>query len=233
MPSLDAKLEELYRRNWKRWCTGIPKGCGLSNLLLAVVPSEYEESPIRLVVIGQETHGWWEGGWDKKRDGDRIDWLRRKYRDFDRGRHHHSPFFQAASEVQHRLNPFSDPFGFVWLNLYICDQNRGLAKEPAAESLRKMSVLREEIAILRPDAVIFFAGRAYEYVIKHEHYFPDAEFRPHSRVWKEVKASALPETTAKTYHPKYLRLSKQSGVLTEITDWILRRQAGRARHACL
>ena len=219
MPSLDAQLETLYRSNWDRLCAAIPGGCGLSNALLGVVPPEYEQSPIRLLVIGQETHGWW-GEWDGNLTKDRIDWLRGQYREFDRGRDFHSPFFQAATVLQQRLNPSADPFGFMWLNLYICDQNKRLAAKSVTEALRSVSLLRQEIGVLRPDAVVFFAGRAYEYAITHRQYFPDAVFCPHSRLWSEVRASGLPKAAAKTYHPKYLRLSKQFGVLEEISEWM-------------
>jgi hypothetical protein len=172
MSSLDADLVALYRSNWDRLCAAIPNGCGFSNPLLAVVPPEYEQSHVRLLVIGEETHGWW----DREVPGDRIEWLREQYRKFDRGRHFNSPFFQAATGLQRRLSPSSDPFGFMWLNLYICDQNKDLPKEPAAEALRSVSLLRQEIEILRPDAVVFFAGPAYESAITHRQYFPDAVF---------------------------------------------------------
>lgn len=129
----------------------------MSNPLLAAVPEGYERSQTRLLVVGKETHGWW-GHWDEGKDRDEVAVLRAKYSSFERGRNHHSPFFQAASALQRYLNPDSDPFAFIWLNLFICDQSKRLPKEPAAEQTRNISLLREEIAILRPDAVVFFYG---------------------------------------------------------------------------
>lgn len=219
MSLMDAELEQLYRQSWERLNEAIPTGCGMSNPLLATVPKAYEESKVRLLVIGQETHGWW-GAWDDVPQNDPIAQLRLNYSQFERGRHHNSPFFQAASKLQTYLNPDSDPFGFMWLNLYICDQNKRLPQEPIAEQVRQVSLLREEIRILKPDAVIFFAGPAYNYAITHGSFFPDARFDTASKLWSKVHSSALPAKTARTYHPKYLRLSKQFGVLTEIADWL-------------
>lgn len=184
----------------------------------------YEDSKVRLLVVGQETHGWWRG-WDDEVEGDRITYLRQKYALFERGRHHNSPFFQAASKLQRHVNPDSDPFGFMWLNLYICDQNKRLPEEPIAEQLRQVSLLRDEMSILKPDALVFFAGRAYDYAITHDCYFPDAQFDKISKLWSRVQASALPAKTARTYHPNYLRRSKQFPVLDEIAVWLQQSQS--------
>ncbi len=218
---MDAELEQLYRRNWDRLNEEIPKACAMSNPLLAAVPKAYEDSKIRLLVVGQETNSWW-GSWDDSCKEDRITWLRLKYAEFERGRRYNSPFFQAASKLQRILNPDSDPFGFLWLNLYMCDQNKRLPQEPMAEQVRQLSLLRQEIRILKPHALIFFAGRAYNHAITHECYFPDAQLEPVSKLWSRVYASALPGKTARTYHPKYLRISKQFGVIDEIGQWLQR-----------
>ncbi|MBA3353744.1 MAG: hypothetical protein H0U23_15220 [Blastocatellia bacterium] len=191
MSSLDAELEKLYRDNWDRLSAGIPRGCGMSNPLLGTVPGGYEAAPVRLLVIGRETHGWCEG-WDAEFSGDRVAGLRLRYASFERGkRYRKTPFFQAATELQRLLNPASDPFDFMWLNLFICDEKKGLPKGPNAESLRRISLLREEIFILEPDAVVFFTGPATMNTIKHPHYFPDAEFRPRSPKWSQLVAAGL------------------------------------------
>lgn len=156
MASLDFDPEAIYRKNWDRISAGVPRGCGMSNPFLATVPAGYETAGIRLLVIGRETHGWW-GEWDEEFSGDRVSWLRLNYCRFERGRHYRrTPFFQAASKLQQLLNPGSDPFDFMWLNLFICDQNKTRPEEPNnAESLRQISLLREEISIAKPDVVVF------------------------------------------------------------------------------
>lgn len=106
------------------------------------MPSEYENSKARLLIIGKETHSWL-GLWDDSSSGsDLIDALRDGCRRFERGKKWRSRFFQAARKLQKLLNPESDASGFMWLNLFICDQNQRLPKEPIAEELRKVSFLR-------------------------------------------------------------------------------------------
>src|ERR1700730_10010859 len=131
---MDEELERLYRSRWNALSKAIPNESKMSNPLLAAVPSEYENSKTRLLIIGKETHGWC-GIWDDKSHVDRIAWLRDRYQAFGRGRNargkkHNSPFFQAATKLQKRLNPDSDPFGFMWLNLFICDQDQRLPNQP-------------------------------------------------------------------------------------------------------
>lgn len=217
---IDDDLERLYRSKWDGLCEVISSGCGISDPLLAAVPPEYEKAKTRLLIVGKETYGW--ASWYDESNVDRIVALRERYRSFDRGRKHNSPFFQAASELQLLLNPGADPFGFMWLNLFVCDQNKTTPREPAAEALRNVSFLRDEIKILRPDAVVFFTGHgAYNYTITHKKYFPDANFTAHSNLWSKVRAEGLPTKTVRTYHPSYLRRQRHFGVLKEIASWIL------------
>jgi hypothetical protein len=220
---MDEQLERLYQANWDSLCKAIPTGSAMSNPLLAAVPHEYETSKKRLLIIGQETHGW--GLWDDRLPADTgraVAFLRGAYCLFQRGRHHNSAFFRAAAGLQSALNPASDPFGFLWLNLFVCDQGLTTPREPAAESLRQASLLRREIEILRPHAVIFFTGPNYDYTLKHEKYFPKAEIKPHSEWWAEVIApDTLPRKTARTYHPNYPKFKPHvDDALAEIVEWI-------------
>jgi hypothetical protein len=221
--TIDAQLRELYRNNWDNLCQAIPTGSGMSNPLLAAVPHEYESSNKRLLVVGQETHGW--GFWDKglpPNPDQAVELLRGAYCLFQRGRHHNSAFFRAAARLQGAINPASDPFGFMWLNLFHCDQGLTTPQEPTAESLRQASLLRREIEILKPDAVIFFTGPNYDYTLKHEKYFPKAEIKPRSKWWAEVIApEVLPNKAARSYHPNYPHFKPHiDEVLGEIAQWI-------------
>ena len=222
---MDEELEQLYRAKWDALSKAIPRDCGMSTPLLAAVPTEYENSKFRLLIIGKETHSWL--GDQSLSAPDPVDELRKGYEHFARGRKWRSPFFQAARKLQKCLNPDSDESGFMWLNLFICDQNKHLPEPEVAEELRKVSFLREEVAILKPHAVVFFTGSGpndkgpYDYTITHERYFPEAKFAPHSRWWSKVyNDPGLPTKTARTYHPNYLWHSKERGVIDEIAVWI-------------
>ena len=219
---MDDELDQLYRSKWDVLSKAIPPNCGMSNPLLAAVPSEYEKLKRRLLIIGKETHDW--GLWDERSKTDPIRALRNGYEGFGRGKKWNSPFFQAARRLQKKLNPDSDPSAFMWLNLLICDQNQKTPTPEIIEKLRAISFLREEISILQPHAVVFFTGPVYDYTIKHRQYFPDAEFEPQLPLWSKVRAAGLPAKTARTYHPKYLRLKKQFGILDDISAWITQAQ---------
>jgi hypothetical protein len=67
---------------------------------------------------------------------------------------------------------------------------------------------------------VFFTGASYDYTVRQ--YFPDAQIEPHlgSKLWSEIRANGLPLKTARTNHPKNLRLRKQFGILDELADWI-------------
>ena len=182
MSSLDEQLEELYRKNWNRICARIPRGCGMSNPFLATVPANYNTAQTRLLVIGRETHGWC-GEWNTHLSGDRVTQLLSHHRQFAQARRYRrTPFFDAATKLQRLLNPGSDPFDFMWLNLFICDQNKTQPTEHNAESLRQLSLLPEEIAIAKPDVVVFFTGPGSRDTIKHQNLFPDARFDPSSPI---------------------------------------------------
>jgi hypothetical protein len=226
---MDEELEQLYRARWDVLCTSIPTGESISKPLLASVPTAYEQSKVRVLIVGQETNGW--GMWDDWPTSitDRVGWLRSEYRNFDRGRKYNSTFFQAASRLQERVNPDCDAFGFMWLNLFMCDQKNSTPTEPAAETLRSMSMLRDEVGILRPDAVVFFTGPVYDYTIRHERYFPDVAFEPTSKWWAKIHSKYLPQRSVRTYHPSYLRRKKRFDVFDEIADWI---RGGRLDPIC-
>jgi uracil-DNA glycosylase len=222
---MDQKLEKLYRLQWPALRAGIPRGLALSNPLLATVPYAYEHAKTRLLVVGQETHGWW-GLWDEQNSPDPILTLRGYYCVFARGRNQNSPFFHASRFLQQELNPDADPHGFMWLNLFMCDQRNSTPTEPAAEALRKLSMLRTEIAILDPHAIVFFTGgsrSAYNYTLAHERYFPNAKFEsvdPASNLWSAMQVDGIRAKMVRSYHPNYLWRSKNRSVLKQIANWL-------------
>ncbi|MEO5721012.1 MAG: hypothetical protein ABIR71_06030 [Chthoniobacterales bacterium] len=207
--SRDEKLKALYDAEWDNLAAAIPTDVGMSGPLLVKVPASYEECEIKLAVVGQETHGWapWDGGHDRAQ----IDALRQQYEDFERGKHRKkiSPFFEAAYILQDGLNPGGDRYGFAWLNLFCSDQEQRQPAVTLHDQLRDASLLADEIAILEPEAVVFFTGPNYDYTIKR--LFLDAELidlLPGVRIFR---AEGLPAATLRTYHPGYLRRTRRFG----------------------
>lgn len=155
---LQSQLSALYQETWPKLNALLPKDRGISNPLFIHVPPAYETAALKLVIIGRETHGWLAHLGDPQCQTDPAA-LIEKYRVFDLGRNYvSSPFWWAAHALQGKLAPQVPPFGFVWSNLFICDQNQTTPQDDIADLLRGVSILKQELAILKPDVVVFFCG---------------------------------------------------------------------------
>ena len=115
------------------------------------------------------------------------------------------------------------PYGFVWSNLFICDQNRTTPEDDVADKLREINILKDELRILQPDAVVFFTGwRLYDYTINK--LFPGVIMNPvdggDGKLLSQLSHPALPAESYRTYHPKYLQLQKKMSILDTIAERI-------------
>jgi hypothetical protein len=216
-------LDALYQDTWVKLNATLPKDRLISCPLFIRVPDAYEAARFKLVVIGRETHGW------KCHLGDPAyeitpEELIEHYRKFNLGENYvESPFWWAAHQLQRNLEPAVPPFGFVWSNLFICDQNQTTPEDDIADKLRELSVLKEELKILQPDAVVFFTGwTSYDYTIKK--IFPGVLLIPvdggDGKLLSQLSHPSLPVHSYRTYHPKYLRLQHKMSVLSTIAEKI-------------
>jgi hypothetical protein len=86
---------------------------------------------------------------------------------------------------------------------------------PAEERLRildwQRGCLAGEIRSLQPTSVVFFTGRAYDGVLVDE--FPGTTFETigerDPQQFARVAHNSLPRSSFRTYHPKYLQLSRK------------------------
>jgi len=89
------------------------------------------------------------------------------------------------------------------------------------ETLRKLSSLRKELEILKPDAVVFFTGPRFDYTLSS--LFQTASFRSaggdeqYLHYLKAFRGSGL---ILRTYHPNYLIQKKRSSIIKEIVTLI-------------
>jgi hypothetical protein len=104
----------------------------------------------------------------------------------------------------------------MWSNLFRVDWNDGSvlkADKADLEMIRaaQRGVLRDEIAILEPRAVVFFTGPNYDFELKDE--FGGVDFQALGNVpvrrLARLAHPALPQKTFRTYHPGFLKRSKQ------------------------
>jgi len=215
---LQPQLTPLYEDTWVKLNATLPKDRGISNPLFIHVPDAYETAQLKLIVIGKETHGWFSNLGDPNYTTEK---LIEGYREFNLGKKYiKSPFWQASHELQRKLAPSVPLFGFVWSNLFICDQNSGTPEDDIADKLREISILKDELRILQPDVTVFFTGWSlYDYTIKK--IFPGVVMTPvdegDGKLLSQLSHPALPTRSYRTYHPKYLQLRDKMSIL----DWIV------------
>ncbi len=216
MFDMNRKLFEMYSTVLDNdvW-SQLSKERNLGGPLLIHVPHAYHEASVKLMVVGQQTNGW-----GHPEDG--IEALLDQYRRFEMGkRKMKSPFWQAAYEVYNFLNPDGPPRGFLWSNLIKVDDN-GQKPHHELEELICSTCLRQyELCVTKPDVVILFTGHWYDNRIKAT--FPCVEF-------EQVKGFNLRclaclnrlnhdkehRKSFRTYHPGYLRRSRQWHVIEKL-----------------
>jgi hypothetical protein len=92
----------------------------------------------------------------------------RQYQDFVGGlKGKGGSFLRAARKIQSAINPGSTTCDkFLWRNLFLCDQSGREPVEKHHDQLRKVSMLKEELMIFRPDVVLFMTGPRFDYTLK-------------------------------------------------------------------
>lgn len=221
--SMNRELQARYAEALRYLRGGWQPLDGDSKPMLIEVPITYAQAPIKLMVVGQEAGGWAES---VGLTGDDVDVLMRVYRDFALGRHQRStPFWQGARKIFGDLNGALPPDGFLWSNLVKVDVGR---RRPPAEVEAKVASLRlleHEVAVTRPDAVIFFTGPRYDDRLKAT--FPEASIEELGHGTAHIHN--LPFRAVRTYHPRYLRQSRQWAELDRAVALLAKPYLARAK----
>jgi hypothetical protein len=185
--------------------------------------TEYLASRIKLLVVGQQTNG----GIPLREACEQrhlYDKLVEPWIDFEHGRHYtNSPFWQFVHELNLRLGN-SSSLSFVWTNLSKLELSNGLPKSPFKElNENDLKTLYPEIEILEPDFVVALTGHDYDSILTGQLIAFDIKAASDSLPPKEL---ALIEGAGcaiyRTYHPKYLRLSKKYSVIMETLISLMR-----------
>lgn len=187
----------------------------LGGPLLVEVPDAYCKAKVKLMIVGQQTAGWGHPADDSIKD------LLGQYRGFELGRRMRSPFWQAAHEIYNCLNPNGPPRGFLWSNLVKVDVNKKKPSPELEELIASTCLLQHELCITKPDVVVFFTGPDYDNRLKAA--FPcvkfqqvkDFDLRCLARL-NHLKDDKKYTKACRSYHPGYLRRSKQWHVIAEI-----------------
>lgn len=207
--ALNKKLLILYKNYWDYLAKNLAQEDvdhkKISCPLFIHIFPEYIRSKRKLLIIGQQTLDW--GAWKISKKSE----LRKhigEYKNFHLGEgYYNSPFWVFSRKLYGKLNPDSEPYGFLWLNINKCDQHYGRLN-PEFETIicKKYPIFQKEINIIKPDVVVFVTGPNYNQRIRES--FPSIKYMCINRFraveLQRLKHEALPKDTFRTYHPQYL-----------------------------
>ena len=190
-------------------------------MFLKTTPAYFAAKP-RIVFVGQETHGWWiECAVDPSALG------AKEIMDFYQGEvmakyrlHSSSPFWRAIRNISDSVGLPHFPDSVMSANLFPCDSDKTQAPAAMLETMRSWKILPEELKILGPEVVVFFAGPVYAYNLG---YYFGTPVEP-SLSSQNLMQTYRPETGGwkgwVTYHPASLQRSEHNAVLSEIARGI-------------
>jgi hypothetical protein len=215
--------------------------------LLIHVYEEWASSKHRALIVGQETMGWGLDGkyhrsacpncpfelletfkeWVEAREG--VEALRHGYQVFEFAKNqppnHRSPFWRGFRELMLRIEGNQSARSMVWSNLFrVAWKDGSVLRAPQSElqAIRsaQRNLLRDEVAILQPGAVVFLTGPRYDFELMAE--FAGLEFQPVDGVAELARLihPDLPSTSFRTYHPAYLNRSHRWHVLEQTAGLI-------------
>lgn len=215
MASINEQLLNLYQKHWQSYHS--KRNRLLTRPLLIQLKDEkrYEGSTLKVMVLGQETNGWAEGGIASDftsspqstmnaytnffSDGEEVKW---------RG-----PFWNETKRFIAMLKQahYGKTIGYTYNNIVKIGKGQG-AGFPGEEAfkieLETFNVIEEEIKILQPNLMLFFTG-SYDNRIEQQlgkfDLLPLADNRNVSRITfnKNFFEDYTP-TAYRTYHPRQL-----------------------------
>lgn len=224
----------------------LPKGLArrASAPLLLYPHERWASSSLKLLVVGQETHRQYElhesaqtgstirSFEDFSAAANGVSAMRDLYRWYELGRGYpklNSPFWRGFRALDAAINPVRD--SALWTNLFKVNVSGSVVAnctriEIAQIQRAQRGLLQDEIAVLKPDVVVFFTGPRYDLAIRAE--FDDVEFLPIDSLPGQpipggqlalVRGSGLPRKTIRSYHPEYLQRSRQWSLISLIAQW--------------
>lgn len=189
-------------------------------LLIDPAVGDYLITRPRWIAVGQETNGW--GHFDLKSCVDAwVTTALGQYRDFHLGQDYiRSPFWAANYRIMElSTGKGSNHTNFLWTNLVKFDEDGRRPSEQLEQvGFETFNLLPSEIEILAPDAVIFFVGPRYE--TRLNQIFPGMQYEQLAAFSSELvyrcKHPDLPTRSFWTYHPNYLRRSRNWAVVEKL-----------------
>ncbi len=212
-------LSSSYEDAVTLWLRLLPSHPQMSAPQLVHPTDAYRQTRTRLMIVGQETLGWGDND-SVPRDKSVPDIcaaLRQGYRDFNLGgRYGHTPFWSASNRLFHALNPEATERAFIWTNLVKIDDGGKRPSPDIVEQTAALALLEAEVRAFEPQVVVFFTGPNYDALLQRT--FRGVVLSHVAKSLARVEHPALPVNSFRTYHPRYLRMSKQWPVLDAIVE---------------
>jgi hypothetical protein len=187
---MNAELKKLYENYWVKLLDEVDSLL-CSNPLLIKVSDEYIDSDVKVMIVGQETDGYWLGELNQKeksvsdlmtgyfnyfyqistggkKRGKRAFWNKKNYKYFE-------------DELTKYFKENNKSVSFIWNNISkIGGKKRGKPNKKIRILEREyFNILRQEIKILKPDIIIFTTGSSRDSYIKYHFDFgSEVEFLP-------------------------------------------------------
>ncbi|MCK4663745.1 MAG: hypothetical protein KAT68_12815 [Bacteroidales bacterium] len=174
-----------------------------------------------LLFIGQQTKGWLNRderkNLDIRKKTEYLKALRKLYIEFNygdrlEGQKYNGYLWQFQRPLIETVNEKNkDSFGLLWSNLMRIDENQDkIDNKNTIEKIayKNNEILKKEIEIIRPDAIVFVTGCYYDWLLKKT--FKDLTFYEtdnkdlNLKKLAILKSNFLPKLTFRTYHPRPL-----------------------------
>ena len=205
---LNQKLVELYESVYPALMKDLKALPKVSSPMLCQVPHGYAETAVRLFMVGQETRGWGRKGVEG------VAALMDFYSETRHPKGRQSPIAQATRQLFRALNPEAPDLTFLWSNLITVDQDGHPPSAEIQKSVCSYRLLPREIAITKPDAVVFFTGSHRNRFIAM---FPGVTFEKNvAPLIDRVVHPDLPKSTYYTNHPRWLWQSGHRKVIDDL-----------------
>lgn len=177
-------------------------------LLMNVFP-QYSQVSLKILFVGKETFGWL--GTMDNQENLRVEYLMNGYKNFEFANgcnNYNSPFWRFIRTFHGLLNKDEYPMGFLWTNVSKHDANKTTPDKRQRLILTDgFFLLKDEIAIVKPDVVLFMAGWTYDQEIADV--FKGIKYI--SLIENSVYQCSHPNLPFHSYtfrHPNYLQRAK-------------------------
>ena len=197
---INAKLREFYGSALPKLLRSWKPATDDSRPMLIKVSAAYSSATLRVAVIGQEAGGWGETY------PCAVDPLMNLYAEFMAGEaYSYSPFWQAARHVIQALVGTYNREALLWSNLVKVDVRKKRPPPELEARVASVELVQNELSIASPDVVLFQTGPRYDARLLET--FPGASIHPIAGGTAAVEG--LPWPAVRTYHGRYLRMSRR------------------------